>query len=56
MKADLFFSRKRHFPALLEGRKDGTAFRVTALFHRLDLAPQILAGGPAGLAGAQRCA
>jgi hypothetical protein len=32
VKADLFFSRNRHFQHLLEGRKGGTEFRITALF------------------------
>jgi hypothetical protein len=48
MKADLFFSRNRHFQPLLEGRKDGTEFRVIALLILLDLAPQILVGGQQG--------
>jgi hypothetical protein len=42
VKAELFFPRNRHFPHLLEGRKDGTEFRILALFPLRDLAPQIL--------------
>jgi hypothetical protein len=42
VKADLFFPRNRHFQHLLEGRKDGTEFRILALFPRRALAPQIL--------------
>jgi hypothetical protein len=42
VKAELFFPRNRHLQHLLEGRKDGTEFRILALFPLRDLAPQML--------------
>jgi hypothetical protein len=46
-KPNSFFRATGSSEPVLEGRRNGTEFRVTALFHPLDLAPKILVQWPA---------
>ncbi len=53
VKADLFFPNSRRFQHLLEGRKDGTKFRVIALFSQVNKSAQAGVGDLHGARAAQ---